>query len=28
MGGGYADPIQLTVDAFYDLFNAAAEFNA
>jgi len=27
MGGGYADPIRLSVDAFYDLFTAAAEFN-
>ena len=28
MGGGYADPISLSVDAFYDLFSAAAEFNS
>ena len=28
MGGGYSDPIEHTVDAFYDLFAAAAESNA
>mgnify|MGYP006060143955 FL=1 len=28
MGGGYSDPIEHTVDAFYDLFVAAAESNA
>ena len=28
MGGGYADPISLSVDAFHDLFCAAAEFNS
>ena len=28
MGGGYSDPIYHTVDAFYDLFEVAAESNA
>ena len=28
MGGGYSDPIEHTVDAFHDLFEAAAESNA
>ncbi len=28
MGGGYSDPIEHTVDAFHDLFVAAAESNA
>jgi len=28
MGGGYSDPIVHTVDAFYDLFDAAARANA
>ena len=28
MGGGYSDPIQHTIDAFHDLFVAAAESNA
>ena len=27
MGGGYSDPIEHTVDAFYDLFEVAARFN-
>lgn len=28
MGGGYAEPIELSVDAFHDLFTAAAEYNS
>ena len=28
MGGGYAEPIEHTVDAFVDLFTAAAEYDA
>ena len=28
MGGGYSDPIDYTIDAFNDLFEAAAESNA
>jgi hypothetical protein len=26
MGGGYADPIAATLDAFTDLFSTAAEY--
>ena len=28
MGGGYSDPIEHTINAFHDLFVAAAESNA
>ena len=28
MGGGYSKPIEHTLDAFYDLFTDAAEWNA